>query len=49
MKSKEHKNTLKENVPENCRQCINNNNCLTYYGTFSCQEKWKKVESKNGL
>ena len=44
-----NKNILKENIPENCRQCINNNNCLTYYSTLSCQEKWMKVEDENDI
>lgn len=35
---------LKSNIPEDCRHCVNDKVCHTYYASNVCQEKWEKAE-----
>lgn len=39
---------LKSNIPEDCRHCVNDKVCHTYYASNVCQGKWKKVEETEG-
>lgn len=39
---------LKSNIPEDCRHCVNDKVCHTYYASDVCQEKWKKAEETEG-
>lgn len=35
---------INRNKPNNCRECVNDKTCCTYYGSNVCQKKWKKNE-----
>ena len=30
-------------IPDDCRHCVNDHNCKTYYGSNECTKKWKEV------
>lgn len=31
------------NIPDDCRHCMNDHSCKTYYGSNECTKKWKEV------
>ena len=31
------------NIPDDCRHCVNDHSCKTYYGSNECTKKWKEV------
>lgn len=35
---------MEKNIPKNCRECESDKNCLSYYGSYECQKRWKKRE-----
>ena len=30
-------------IPDDCRHCVNDYNCKTYYGSNECIKKWKEI------
>ena len=30
-------------IPDDCRHCVNDRNCKTYYGSNECIKKWKET------
>ena len=35
---------IEDSAPENCRHCVNNKECYTYFASETCRKKWKKIE-----
>ena len=42
-KGKININGKEYDIPDDCRHCVNDHNCKTYYGSNECMKKWKET------